>query len=131
MPIGSIGNAALNLHGGVPAGAKLLGPAGFAQAVKSGRVVVEFFNYGCPYCKRAMPEVHKAAEGLAQKGVKFYMVSLGSPEAQALGGQYAPGYLPGFAVFENGQHVGSFNRLGADDVKESYIKDRVKSLLEL
>ena len=131
MPVGAVISPVSSPHGGISAGAKVLGAAGFAQAISSGRVVVEFFNYGCPYCKRAMPEVHKAADALKEKGVKFYMISLGSPEAQMLGGQYAPGYLPGFAVFENGQHVGSFNREGSGDVKESYIKDRVKHLLEL
>lgn len=131
MPVGVVGNTVLSPHGGVAPGAKVIGPAAFAQAISSGRVVVEFFNYGCPFCKRAMPEVHKAADALKEKGVKFYMISLGSPEAQMLGGQFAPGYLPGFAVFENGQHVGSFNRLGADDVKEGFIKERVKNLLEL
>ena len=95
-----------------------------AATVKKGPVVVEFMNFGCPYCRAAMPELDRVASDKQGK-VKFAKISLADAAAQQLAGQLGISLLPGFAVFHDGKFLGSFGRQGANNVTADFIKDNV------
>lgn len=121
--------AATPATGGAPAvKVPIIHPSQFDAAIANGTTVVEFFSYGCGYCQRAMPEVHKAAQQMAGSA-KFVMVSVNDIEGKSIGLQYGLSLYPTFAVFKNGQHVGTFARDGGNDVTASYVKAGVKSIL--
>lgn len=102
----------------------LIRPDQFRETVKKGDVVVEFMNFGCPFCRAAAPELEKVArEKLG--GVKFAKMSLGDPMAQMLAGQFGTTLLPGFALFREGQFIGSFGRQGRDNVTADFIRQNV------
>ncbi len=103
----------------------LIRPDQFREVIKTGDVVVEFFNFGCPYCRAAGPELEKVATAKLGK-VKFAKMSLGDPMAQMLAGQFGTTLLPGFAIFRGGQFVGSFGRQGRDPVTADFIKANVE-----
>ena len=98
--------------------------ADLPAAVAKGPVVVEFFNYGCPFCRAAMPELEKVAREKLGK-VKFVRIPLGEADAQALAGQYGVSMLPGFAVFHDGEFLGEFGRQGNELVGADFIKNNV------
>lgn len=102
----------------------LIRPNELAATVQKGPVVVEFFNYGCPFCRNAIPELDRVAGEKLGK-VKFAKMSLGDPAAQQLAGQLGISALPGFAVFNDGKFVGSFGRQGANQVTADFIRDNV------
>lgn len=109
-------------------GASVISPAQFNDAIKQGNVIVEFFNYGCAFCKAALPEVHKAANQLAGSA-KVVMLPLGSPQAQALASAYGVNYLPSFAVFQNGAHQGTFGRTGHEQITAAAIVSKANNLI--
>jgi thioredoxin-like negative regulator of GroEL len=100
-------------------------PNELQKTIAKGPVVVEFFNYGCPYCRAAMPELDRVATEKLGK-VKFAKMSLGDPEAQRLAAQFGVSLLPGFAVFHDGQFLGEFGRQGAGQVGADFIRDNVE-----
>ena len=102
----------------------LIRPNELAATIKNGPVVVEFMNFGCPFCRAAMPELDRVAHEHDGK-VKYAKMSLGDPAAQQIAAQLGISMLPGFAVFHNGQFLGSFGRQGAADVKADFIRDNV------
>ena len=107
-------------------------PAQFERAVSQGRVVVEFFNFGCPYCNAARPHLDAVAKEL-EGNTKVLKMSLGNDQdAHRIVSRYignGRGALPIFAVFENGQHVGTFERQGRDHVSKDFIKNNIRRLL--
>ena len=109
-------------------GASVITPAQFNDAIEHGSVVVEFFNYGCAFCKAALPEVHKAANQLAGSA-KVVMLPLGSPQAQALASAHGVNYLPSFAVFHDGAHQGTFGRTGHEKISAATIVAKAKNLI--
>jgi thioredoxin-like negative regulator of GroEL len=102
----------------------LIRPDQFRETIKSGDVVVEFFNFGCPYCKHAEPHLKKVAAEL-DGDVKFARMSLADPMAQHLAGQFGTTLLPGFALFSEGKFIGSFGRQGRDHVEADFIRANV------
>ncbi len=94
------------------------------KTVAKGPVVVEFFNFGCPFCRAAMPELDKVAQEKLGK-VKFARMSLADPQAQAMAAQLGISLLPAFAVFNDGNFVGTFGREGANGVDAKLIRDNV------
>lgn len=103
----------------------LIRPDQFREVIKKGDVVVEFMNFGCPYCRAAAPELEKVAKEKLGN-VKFAKMSLGDPMAQALAGQFGTTLLPGFAIFRDGAFVGSFGRQGRDPVSADFIRANVE-----
>jgi thioredoxin-like negative regulator of GroEL len=102
----------------------LIRPDQFRDFIKQGDVVVEFMNFGCPYCRDAAPHLDKVArEKLG--GVKFGKMSLGDPMAQALAAQFGTTMLPGFALFRDGAFLGSFGRQGREPVTADFIRANV------
>jgi len=126
--IGSV-SAGLRPAPQVSASAKpqIISPAQFAAGVAKGRVVVEFFSYGCGFCQRARPEVDKAAAALAGQA-KVLMVSVDDPAGKAIGIRHGLSYYPTFAVFQDGKHVGTFTRQGAVDPTAKFIVDNINAL---
>lgn len=102
----------------------LIRPDQFRATIATGDVVVEFFNFGCPFCQHAEPHLKKVATQMQDK-VKFARMSLADPTAQYLAGQLGISALPGFAVFRNGAFIGSFGRQGRDHVEADFIRDNV------
>jgi thioredoxin-like negative regulator of GroEL len=97
-----------------------------AATVKQGAVVVELMNFGCPYCRNAMPELDRVAHEKQGK-VRFAKMSLADPQAQALAGQLGVQMLPAFAVFHNGKLLGTFERQGGNQVDAQFIRDNVNA----
>ncbi len=125
----SAANAAANVtnsRGPAPARelVPLIRPDQFRAKIAQGDVVVEFFNFGCPFCQHAAPHLDKVAKQMDGK-VAFAKMSLADPMAQHLAGQFGVTALPGFAVFRNGKFVGSFGRQGRAQVETDFIRDNV------
>jgi len=102
----------------------LIRPDQFRATIAKGDVVVEFFNFGCPFCQHAAPHLDKVARAMDGK-VAFAKMSLADPMAQYLAGQFGVSALPGFAVFRNGKFVGSFVRQRRNHVEGDFIRDNV------
>ena len=102
----------------------LIRPDQFRETIREGNVVVEFMNFGCPYCRKAAPELERVAKEKLGN-VKFAKMSLGDPLAQALAAQFGATALPSFAIFKNGSFVGTFSRQGRDDVTAEFIRANV------
>ncbi len=117
--------ASARTAGAAPAEAvPLIRPDQFRAVVQKGDVVVEFMNFGCPYCRAAAPELEKVAREKLGR-VKFAKMSLGDPMAQALAAQFGTTLLPGFALFREGRFIGSFGRQGGDPVGADFIRANV------
>lgn len=102
----------------------LLRPDQFRAFIQDGDAVVEFMNFGCPYCRAAAPELEKVAKEKLGN-VKFAKMSMGDPMAQMLAGQFGTTLLPGFAIFRNGSFVGAFGRQGREPVTADFIRANV------
>ncbi len=105
----------------------IITPAQFQAAVAKGKVIVEFFSYGCPYCQRARGPVADAAKRLANEA-QVYAISVDDPAGKALGIRHGLSYYPTFAIFENGRHAGTFARDGGNDVTAEYVVAGVKKI---
>ena len=110
-----------------PPAVKVIKPSEFGDAISAGDVVVEFFSYGCGYCKRARPEVYEAAKKMAD--TTFVMLSVMNNDGAVIGASYGAGALPSFAAFRDGAYLGSFTREGALDVTSEAIVSKAKALL--
>ncbi len=102
----------------------LIRPDQFRETIKEGHVVVEFMNFGCPFCRNAAPELERVAKEKLGN-VKFAKMALGDPMAQAIAGQFGATALPSFAVFKDGAFVGTFARQGREDVTADFIRANV------
>lgn len=102
--------------------------AQFADTVKSGKVVVEFFSYGCGFCRRARPAVHAAAAALGAD-TKVVMLSVDDPAGKAIAMRHGLSYYPTFAVFAGGTHVGTFCRDGNNVPSADFIAGNVRGIL--
>jgi thiol-disulfide isomerase/thioredoxin len=128
MPsISPIGPSALNNRTAdlVP----LIRPADLKKVVEKGPVIVELMNFGCPYCRAAMPELDRVAHEKLGK-VKFAKVSLGDFAGQRLAVELGITMLPAFAVFHDGEFIGTFERQGHDQVTADFIRDNMKAAFD-
>src|SRR5688500_7624186 len=120
MPLSAISPAGRNPLAPQAGTVQIITPAQFQQAVSKGRVVVEFFSYGCGFCRRAVQPVADAAQKLTADA-KVLALSIDDAAGKRIGIQHGLSYYPTFAVFENGKHIGTFAREGNSDVTADFV----------
>jgi thiol-disulfide isomerase/thioredoxin len=134
--IAPMGAPVSRANGAAPGAVTVIKPAELPAAIAQGKVVVEFFAYGCPYCQRARGPVAEAARRMAADA-RVVAVPLDHMPGEdvtrdsagmTLGKKYGLSYFPTFAIFENGKHVGTFARNGNIDVTADYVVGGVKQI---
>ncbi|MDQ0190242.1 thioredoxin family protein [Alicyclobacillus cycloheptanicus] len=93
----------------------------FADFIREGRAVVEFYTTWCPDCKRIEPYL---PEWEAQYQGSFRMARANAEEIPEVSEQFDVKGIPSFLVFENGELV---NRLYSRDAKT---KQQVAAFLD-
>ncbi len=107
---------------------QVIQPAQFRQAIAQGDTVVEFFSYGCGYCREAKGKVQQVANQLAGKA-KIVAISVDDPAGKQIGIQHGLALYPTFAVFRDGAYKGTFMRDGANPVTAQHVRANIDRIL--
>lgn len=83
-----------------------------ANLIGNGKVVLEVYKQGCPYCARIEPKVRELADRYRNAGVRFAQIDVMSypnevAELRSMSGQMIDHY-PTFLFYNNGQLVNSY-----------------------